>query len=196
MSNSVTIAFDLHGTYDSDKPMFNRLIAKYLRQEHVNVYIFSGSPVEDIKNDVVQSFLSSSVDDDIVDLSYKLKFLSVVDECFKLGYPMQQREKMHPGGRITMNWYINGPDEMWWPTKAMLCQMNKINFLVDDKPEYARYFGCGHVTTFIGYTNGLNVIGTTSINYGRGVCVDYRHGSLEELLDDYITWELLAPLHE
>ena len=174
--NEFNIAIDLHGTYDADPDLFNGIIAKYLGYQNIDVIIFSGAPVDDIRLQV-EPLLDKGVADNIINPSLlrkvgdQLRFLSVVDECFRLKYPMRQREKRYQDGHTSMNWYIDGPDELWWPMKAMLCRLHNIDIIIDDKHQYQKYFGIDHGTDFIHY----NINGIANAKYYENAIADLMH---------------------
>lgn len=153
MNEPVKVAIDLHGTYDTDPELFNKIMFD-TRNSNADFVIFSGSPVDDIREQFTALFAKHelSLDKTVV---HSMDYLSVVDECRKFGYPMIQKEvKSRSTGEMRLNWYLDGPDELWWPMKSVLCTLHNIDILIDDKSEYGNYFGNGHKTKFIKYERG------------------------------------------
>lgn len=172
MKDPFKIAIDLHGTYDSNPTLFNQIMFDN-RHRDVEFIIFSGSPVDDIREQFTTLF-TANADSAHHDILPTINYLSVVDECRKFGYPMiQKKVKSRSTGEMRLNWYLDGPDELWWPMKAVLCTLNNIAMLIDDKPEYENYFGRNHATQFVLY-NKLRFNDTDTCRTIINRVIDYR----------------------
>jgi hypothetical protein len=130
------IAIDLHGTYDQMPELFE----KYLfTLPSTDIYIFSGSPKEDINN-YLASRVSEITDPNIMNMMKRVQLLSIVDYCFEQGLPMEPRVSERSGRE---SWYFKGDEAIWWAMKGIICQKHGINLLIDDKEEYLNFINIG-----------------------------------------------------
>lgn len=155
------IAIDVHGTYDADPERFDRLInnVNFIngpvgKAPAIEFYIFSGAPVIDS-----EEFIHSRIHAGKLNSAAKncIKYLSVVDFMKEHGFPMVQKSSGRTG---RMSWYFDGPEEVWWSLKAVICRINEIDVIIDDKYEYGYYFsplgmrhlpGSRYPTVFVHY---------------------------------------------
>lgn len=134
-----SIAFDLHGTLDSSKEIFNLFLNLVTTTNH-KVYILSGSPASEISDSLGELLEQNSTINKAYVMS-SVSILSVVDTCKFFNIPIIRALK---NGK--MNWYCD--EELWWPMKSIICKSNNIDFLVDDKIQYKAFFGDTHPTKF------------------------------------------------
>lgn len=139
---SLIYAFDLHQTLDKYEKC--RLFVKKLKSEGHYVYIMSGSPTYEIKNECLKFGFTLGIDYD--------KILSIIDYAqYELKIPCWQEQSPRTG---KLSWYCN--DDVWWAIKSILCNKYNINFIIDDKIQYLKYFGENHPTKFILYDDSFD----------------------------------------
>lgn len=154
------MAIDVHGTYDTDPERFDRLI-NHFSSVHgpignspiMEFFIFSGSPAIESEEFISTRNLHNHI-------KRNIKYLSVVDFMKDHNFPMVQRASTRTG---CMSWYFDGPEEVWWSLKAVICRIDKIDVLIDDKVEYGDYFSPlemkyvehRHPTLFVHYHKGV-----------------------------------------
>ena len=117
------IGYDFHGVIEAYPKIFQPKL-ELLNQEF-EIYIISGPPSQQLKQE-------------LEDCGYYLGMhyhsaLSVVDWLKNHNVPMDQ----HTNG----SWYC--ADEIWWKSKAMICEEYGIDMLYDDKLEYAEHMTGG-----------------------------------------------------
>lgn len=116
------VGFDIHGVIDTFE-VFQDMIAKYINDPDVDVYVLSG---------LEEKYLEKEVGH-LIDLS-KVTYFSVTDYLVRSGAKVE---------------WINGlpwaDDEEWNRAKAAYCRLVGIDILFDDSPTYAPYFD--HVDT-------------------------------------------------
>lgn len=147
------IAIDLHGTYDQMPELFEQY---FFLLPKTDIYIFSGSPKEDINN-YLASRVSEITDPNIMNMMKRVQLLSIVDYCFEQGLPMEPRISERSGRE---SWYFKGDEEIWWAMKGIICQKHGINWLIDDKEEYRNFINSNrscmpHFTLFKGADGGV-----------------------------------------
>lgn len=170
--NQINVAIDLHGTYDVRPDEFDHVMRELIQKHGIQFWIFSGSPVSDIKfyfrrrAKLVRSLNSdsqlNSFDFDFI--HPKLKYLSIVDFCFKQNLSMIEKTNIRTG---KPSWYFDGDEQIWWAMKAIICQQNNIHLLFDDKKIYQNYFGPTHPTLFFPVENNFTSVELfyTTINF-------------------------------
>jgi len=125
------LAFDLHGVLD--KYMIHDILLKLSKK--YKIYILSGAPSVEIKETL--DYLKYS------HLHYH-HILSIVDYVKdEIKLPCYQKISPRTG---KLNWYCD--EGLWWAMKSIICDINKIDILFDDKLMYGKYFGKNHKTKF------------------------------------------------
>jgi len=115
------MGFDLHKTIDS-KPEFFKYWLEFCVQKNHKVFIISGPPKEEINTELRRLGFEC-------DLHYH-EIISVVDFLKSTGCKMWQDD--------LGDWWAEECD--WWASKAKICEVQKIDTLVDDKEEYQEHF--------------------------------------------------------
>lgn len=110
------IAFDVHGTLNTDVTIRQFLDSLDSAQEH-EVFIVSGPPANEIEAELLQLGI-------IIDES---RIISVVDFLKSKGVPMQKKDG---------NWWCD--EEIWWESKGLICREYHIDIIFDDKIRYKR----------------------------------------------------------
>jgi len=110
------VAFDVHGTLDSDPTIRSFLDLLDVCPEY-EVFIISGPPAKQVEVELLQL-------DIIIDES---KIISVVDFLKDKGVPMWKEEG---------NWWCD--EEIWWESKGLICREYHIDIIFDDKIRYKR----------------------------------------------------------
>lgn len=119
MSNKkFKIGLDIHGVCDSSPKFFAEMSRLFINAGH-EVIIITGrmkahGAIEEIEN---------------LEISYT-KFYSIVDYHIEKGTKIRYDEKGDP--------WID--DDMWNKTKAEICEMENIEFHIDDSPIYGQFF--------------------------------------------------------
>ena len=135
----MNIAIDLHGTFDTDPIRFLKFIERHPQHKF---FIFSGSPVEE----TVEQLATITGVQDYAHLLATIDIMSVVAFMKSQNFPMILKTSPRTGKQ---NWYFDGPEEVWWSMKSVMCAVSNIKLIIDDKLEYAVYFGEDHPTRFI-----------------------------------------------
>jgi len=118
----MNIAFDIHGTLDSDPDgkLFSIFSSIYnAKSIFTNVYIISGPPIDQIKKELISIKIPPTM----------VKIVSVVDYLKSKGMQMWK----DPNG----NWWCSEKD--WWSSKGQICKEYKIDIIFDDQIRYAKY---------------------------------------------------------
>lgn len=119
------IGVDLHGVIDDDPKWFNELLEGFMESGdtvYITVYIISGPPEEDIRNELKKCALYQA--------THFSKIYSVVDHLREKGVEMWQDDR----GR----WWTH--DDEWWKAKAEICEKHGVGIMIDDKKEWAPHF--------------------------------------------------------
>jgi len=122
------IAFDLHGTLDTNQGIIILLMKMFEGSGH-DVCIISGSPCEEIKAELMRI--------NHVYFSCIKNIFSVVDFVKSEKVPMKQ----HQDG----SWYCD--DFYWWRTKGLICMKEGIHMIFDNDLRYKKHMP--ESTTFI-----------------------------------------------
>lgn len=146
----MNIGFDLHGTLDKYYNILEPIMRSYMKDDH-NVYIISGSEKNELKNELEKIKIKK-------DIHYN-NLISVVnyyrDELKIDGYYKEYKGKQ--------NWYCE--DEIWWKSKAIICEKYNIDILIDDSLEYRKHF-FNSKTTYILMNDSI----TETINNLNKLC--------------------------
>lgn len=111
------VAFDVHGTLDNDPYLVARELLFSMYCMHHEIFIISGPPVNQIKNEIK-----------LLDISFRnITIISVVDWLKEKGVKMRQD--------INGNWWSIVESE-WWNSKGTICKENYINIIFDDNIKY------------------------------------------------------------
>lgn len=112
------IAFDFHGVLEAYPDKFKQLLQS-LNQNHV-IIVLSGPPLDQIYKELKTAGY---------DYGHFDHALSVVDWIKSQGHEMKLNEQG--------TWCCD--DKIWWPSKARICEENRIDMLFDDKIRYKKY---------------------------------------------------------
>jgi len=110
------IAFDVHGTLDTDM-VIRDFVSLLSYNPDFKIFIISGPPTEQIKKELVE--LGINIE--------KVQILSVVDYLKSKNISMYQDKKG--------TWWCN--EESWWASKGMICAEYEIDMIFDDKIRYS-----------------------------------------------------------
>ena len=111
------VGFDIHGVIDTFD-VFQAMIAKYIADPDVEVYVISGLEKKHFQEQIGHLF----------DLAM-VSWFSITDHLVETGQ--------------TVEWKNGLPwadEEKWNRAKADFCQSEGIDILFDDSPTYASYF--------------------------------------------------------
>lgn len=111
------IAFDVHGTIDTNPEVFKPMMQMFMRSE-VNVVIFSGPPKPQILNELTMLDYEKGVHFD--------EIYSVVDYLKSIEVPMTQDENN--------DWWCD--EKIWWKAKGMMCETLHIDMVIDNDFRY------------------------------------------------------------
>ena len=142
------IAIDLHGTLNVSAELQKLVITNFFNPKF-RTFILSGSPANEIKTDLQALFTKhtgvwkTSTTNNFIDNLPGITILSVVDTCKEFNIPMIRVRKANG----ELQWYCD--DILWWPMKSIICKMNEIDILIDDKIDYLPFFGETHPTKFV-----------------------------------------------
>lgn len=114
------IGFDLHGVLDSYPTKFKAII-KLLEKTDITFAIVSGPPREKIEEELTKLGFEWS---DFYDI------YSVVDYLYNDGVEFDETDPDN----------LWCDDNIWWDSKARICQQHDIDFLVDDSLKYKPAF--------------------------------------------------------
>ena len=129
----MNIAFDLHGTIDVDPINMSNMMKALIDSNH-NVSVMTGS--EHTK------------------AISELQNLDIHDYSEIYSIPEFLREVINVSGRwIDGRWYCD--DDLWWKSKAMMCEYYKIDVLIDNMEEYGKYLN--ENTKFILFDENINL---------------------------------------
>ena len=123
------IGIDLHGTINSYPEHFENILEKMMN-DNMTVVIISGPPTKEIERELKELSIYQGK-------HYHL-ILSVVDFLKRQNVKMWQDENG--------NWWCS--EEDWWKSKARICLMYDIDYLIDDQLKYAEHFKEHHKTKF------------------------------------------------
>jgi len=113
------IAFDIHGTIDSDPKFFGKLF-DFLKGCGVTVYITTGVPLWVAIDELSNMGLLTKCD----------KIFSITDYHISIGTDIRWDERDRP-------WI---EDELWDRSKADFCKRENIDLHIDNSPIYGKYF--------------------------------------------------------
>jgi hypothetical protein len=113
------IAYDFHGVLEAYPEVLKSML-EALNEFH-DVYVLSGPPIQQIYTELRKAGYERDV--------HFEKAISVVDWIKEQGHEMYQYENE--------SWYCD--DEIWWSSKAKICEDRSIHVLYDDKLEYKKY---------------------------------------------------------
>lgn len=130
------IACDLHGVIDNDPILFKALF-KVLKQAGKAIYIVSGPPEEQIKNELAVLR--------ILQWHHYSEIYSVVDHLKEKGVKMWLDEKN--------TWWAAEKD--WWKAKGEICRKIRADILIDDHIQFKQGFPKEHSTLFLHYQKPL-----------------------------------------
>jgi len=114
---------DIHGVLDSQPQKFVMLACETLCQIGNEVHIVTG---ETISKKLIQQLLSYNNDE-----KYWTHLVSIQDELIQGNVPTLGINNF---GRPTF------PEDIWNSFKGRYCAEHKIDFAIDDSPEYEAYF--------------------------------------------------------
>ncbi|MFW9872274.1 MAG: hypothetical protein ACFFG0_04155 [Candidatus Thorarchaeota archaeon] len=110
------VAFDIHGSLDSD-PKLVKLMESFYNTD-VLIYIISGPPISEILVDLKK-----------LDIDISRVFpISIVDYLKSKNYPWEKDNRGY--------WF---DEELWWMSKGLICNEYDIDIIFDDKIEYSKY---------------------------------------------------------
>jgi hypothetical protein len=112
------IAFDLHGVLDKYPEIFLPM-TKILTLLGNHIFVISGPPIKDILSEIKELGYNNIV-----------KIRSVVDYLKSEGYEVSYDKNGDP-------WF---DEEAWWDAKAHICQIEKIDIMIDDSLKYKPAF--------------------------------------------------------
>lgn len=115
------ISFDFHGVLESFPALFIPLLCE-LRENKHQIYILSGSPAVNLYFKLNDLGYSKGIHYNSV--------LSITDYLLAKDIPCRTDEKND-------FWF---DDKKWWSAKASICKMHSIDFHLDDRIEYQKYF--------------------------------------------------------
>lgn len=124
------IAFDLHGTVDKNQFLWKSICASLDASEIDEVFLISGPPKDQILSELFQ----------IGNFAFpRENIISVVDFLKSKQIKLSQDHNGH---------YWTDED-IWWKSKAKICEEFDIDFLFDNEIRYKKYFDENHKTKFI-----------------------------------------------
>ena len=159
------VAIDLHGTYDHDPEYFWFLIHNQMVKDDIKdieFYILTGSPAEETIEEInkIKYKIPITMRNQDPHMEYCHKkprialYLSIIDFCREYNIPLIENGTTK-SGHIRYN--IDGPEELWWSLKSVICNLNEVDILIDNDLRYEKYFGHGHPTSFVWYNrNSIN----------------------------------------
>jgi hypothetical protein len=112
------IAFDIHGTLDSDQKIRDFVILLN-KDPNYEVFIISGPPTAQLEVELEILGLNT------LDV---LNIISVVDFLKDNGVEMWKDNG---------NWWCG--EEIWWESKGLICNEYHIDIIFDDKIRYKKY---------------------------------------------------------
>ena len=116
------IAFDLHGTIDTDPNTF-KMSFQFLRESNKDkIAIISGPPKDQIEKELKALNLVIKEDYDYI--------FSVVDHLLEKGL---KPIKVQDG-----NYWFD--EEEWWKSKSEICKKIQVEVITDNDIRYAEYF--------------------------------------------------------
>jgi len=110
------IAFDVHGTIDSDE-LLNNFVKILGHLPEFEVFIISGPPTDQIKKEI----LNLGID------PLEVRIISVVDYLKSKNVSMNQDKEG--------TWWCD--DKIWWDSKSWICSEYSIDIIFDDKIRYS-----------------------------------------------------------
>ena len=157
------IAFDLHGTLDASRDL-QLVILENFKSKQFIPYILSGATETEVSGKINAIFakyenMFAGTKDAKLFKQYinDIKILSIVDTCQEFNIPMKYVDQ----GRNTFRWWCD--DNLWWPMKSIICNIHKIHILIDDKKEYAKYFGLFHTCKFVLFDEKTTDVGLLKV---------------------------------
>lgn len=146
------IALDIHGVLDKDPITFVGIAWKVL-QEKGSVFIITGESISENLIDQLQSYGLLYQDKKYktyrkieiqkgLKVNYWDRLVSIQDNLIKTSKTIG----FHSSGRPLF------PEEDWNSFKGKYCKDHHIDYMIDDSPEYQRYFD-PDITTFLLYNH-------------------------------------------
>lgn len=149
-----TIAIDIHGVYDSNHKLINRFV-----DQHRNMFKFvlmSGGRIDLIRDSLEQQYLLTPLTftekirlneyDTLERVDHFLTFHP--KECkLPITYQIIGVSEVCDTEEFPEHWFARNAS--WWVMKSVICDMYGVDALLDNRPEYRKYFGTTHPTKFI-----------------------------------------------
>lgn len=116
------IGVDIHGVL-SDKDNIKSIINKLVGDGH-EIYVISAAPVIDMMQELKLVYE--------YDLKLFKGFYSIAEHLY---HQIDSNEITNAYQDSKQRWYFE-PEEMWWKSKAEICEKFQIDVMIDDKVEY------------------------------------------------------------
>ena len=144
-SLDTNIAFDLHGTIDSNPEEFKEVMKKILQSGKM-VYVISGSPVMEIEDELNKLTIEKGIH-----YNDSFSIVNFVGEELKSPIWINLNKNTKK-----LNWFCD--DILWDSAKSLICQKYDIHVLFDDSLKYSAFFGPIYKTQFIHFSGDFSLI--------------------------------------